>query len=177
MSRFAVVENSRIVNIVSADRDFIDRYYPGAIDVTDIYCGVGWLYQNAMFTDPASIESPLDLQEAIELRLSEVTEVVRQIQDAAIAQYSVGEISTWDRKESDARAVLAGESAELLEREAAIGGIQVHALAAVVVRKADEYRLFSATIAGVRSRHQRTITALGTVDEVMSYVVDGWPSL
>lgn len=122
-------------------------------------------------------DTNLSLSQAIDLRLAEVTEIAKQIQDKAIEQYSLGEISTWDRKEADARSILTGKSAPLLEHEAAIGGIPVQALAAVIVRKADEYRMFSATVVGVRSRHQQAISALQTVEEVMTYVVDGWPSL
>lgn len=177
--RFAILENDRVVNIIHSDRDFIDTHYPGAIDVTDTYCGIGWLYQNGVFVDD-SIIAPipnLSLTEAIDLRLAEVTEIAKQIQDKAIEQYSLGEISTWNRKEADARSILTGKSAPLLEHEAAIGGIPVQALAAVIVRKADEYRMFSATVVGVRSRHQQAISVLQTVEEVMTYVVDGWPSL
>jgi len=136
-----------------------------------------FLSQGYDLSDRIVPQDPDALQQAIELRLAEITATAKRIQDAVIEQYSMGEVSTWDRKESDARAILSGESAPLLEHEADLSGISALALAAVVVRKADEYRLLSATVAGIRSKHQQVIGQLQGVDEVLAYVADGWPVL
>lgn len=136
------------------------------------------VYQNGVLIERIAVEGrQFTLDEAIALRLAEISQIAKQLQDAAIEQYSPGEISTWDRKESDAKAILSGNAAPLLEHEANLAGIPVADLAQVIVQKAESYRMLSATVAGIRSRHSHAIGQLTTVEEVMSYVVDGWPQL
>ena len=53
MPKFAIIENGAIANIINADQAFVDEQLAEAqtVDVTDIYCGVGWLYQDGVFSE------------------------------------------------------------------------------------------------------------------------------
>lgn len=47
--KFAIVVNDLVKNIIVADQDFVDAHYPNAINVDEIRCGIGWLYDGQTF--------------------------------------------------------------------------------------------------------------------------------
>lgn len=50
--RYAIIDNDLVSNIIIADQDFIDNYYPNAINVKTLDCGIGWSYINREFIAP-----------------------------------------------------------------------------------------------------------------------------
>lgn len=61
MARWAIVENDVVINIIIADTDFAKHYFPNAINVDDLECGVGAIYKDGSF-----ITSFLSVEEIIE---------------------------------------------------------------------------------------------------------------
>lgn len=64
---FAIIENGLVINAIVADQDFVDKFYPDAIDITDLEPrpSIGWTYEKKKFIAP-----PLNLpkiDEAISL--------------------------------------------------------------------------------------------------------------
>lgn len=47
--RFAILSDLTVSNIIVADQDFINAHYPDAINVDDISCGIGWIYDGESF--------------------------------------------------------------------------------------------------------------------------------
>jgi hypothetical protein len=47
--KFAIISNNTVRNIIAADQDFVDAHYPDAINVDEIRCGIGWLYDGEAF--------------------------------------------------------------------------------------------------------------------------------
>lgn len=50
--KFAIIENDVVVNVIAADQDFVDKHYPDAINVDDVFCGIGWSYIDGEFIAP-----------------------------------------------------------------------------------------------------------------------------
>lgn len=52
---FAVISNGVVTNIIMASAAFVDQYYPGAIQISNIMPqpGIGWTYQNGEFSPPS----------------------------------------------------------------------------------------------------------------------------
>lgn len=53
--RYALIKNGIVVNVIIADPTFIlgiQSQYDACIDVTNTYCGPGFLYDGVSFTDP-----------------------------------------------------------------------------------------------------------------------------
>jgi hypothetical protein len=50
----AVVEDGIVANVVVADQAFMDKWYPGSVDITgmDPMPGIGWAYDGTTFTPP-----------------------------------------------------------------------------------------------------------------------------
>lgn len=55
--RYAILKDNVIANIIEADQDFIDSYFPGAMNVENIRCDIGWTLDNGVFIDTASVQS------------------------------------------------------------------------------------------------------------------------
>lgn len=53
--RFAIIENNIVINVIDADENFINEFYPEAVNVTDKICGRGFIYRDGEFEPPASI--------------------------------------------------------------------------------------------------------------------------
>ena len=51
MAKFAIVIQNLVENIIVADQEFIDTYYPEAIECPDLV-GVGWIYDKGEFVLP-----------------------------------------------------------------------------------------------------------------------------
>jgi len=50
--KFALIENNVVKNIIVADQKFIDENRLSAINVDDIYCGIGFIYKDGEFIQP-----------------------------------------------------------------------------------------------------------------------------
>jgi hypothetical protein len=180
MPRFAIIENGAIANIINADQDFVNEQLAEAqtVDVTDIYCGVGWLYQDGAFTEPHAAEPQVSLTDAIASVKTQIYDHARSILDGAIEQYGRGELASWERKEQEAKAVLSlGNATESpsLAIEAAAAEIPIEQLAQIIVAKANGYRNLAAKVTGNRTKHVAAIESMTMVEAVMSYDwSNGW---
>jgi len=56
---FAIIENGLVVNLIVADQDFVDKVYPGSVDVTDLdpRPEIGWIYEKKKFKEPVIDET------------------------------------------------------------------------------------------------------------------------
>lgn len=54
--RFAIVENSIVINVFCADENFVNQFYPNAINVDDSVC-VGDSYENGKFFRPIIVDN------------------------------------------------------------------------------------------------------------------------
>jgi len=174
MPRFAIIENGAIANIINADQAFVDEQLAESetVDVTETYCGVGWLYQDGTFAEPNAAEPQVSLQDAIATVKTQIYDHARSILDGAIEQYGRGELASWERKEQEAKAVLSlGNATESpsLAIEAAAAGIPINQLAQIVVGKANGYRNLAARVTGIRTKHVAAIESMTTVEAVFDY--------
>ena len=57
---YAIIQNNLVVNTIVADQEFIDTAYPGSprIDQLDPHPGIGWSYENGVFTPPPPPPEP-----------------------------------------------------------------------------------------------------------------------
>lgn len=53
--RFAIIENSVVTNIILADQEFIDELGAVAVDVTDVECNIGDMWNGTSFAPPAPL--------------------------------------------------------------------------------------------------------------------------
>ena len=62
--KFAIIKNNIVENIIKADQKFILDFYPDAINVDQISCGIGWSYDGKTFTEPIveEIEKSVDAE-------------------------------------------------------------------------------------------------------------------
>lgn len=52
IKKFAIISNDIVENIIVADQKFVDKFYPNAIDVTDIDSAIGDEYKDGEFVRP-----------------------------------------------------------------------------------------------------------------------------
>ena len=57
--RYAIIEDKLVVNIIVAEQDFIDAYYPDAVECDDDI-NIGHIYDKKKFTAPKPIITPRD---------------------------------------------------------------------------------------------------------------------
>jgi len=50
--RFAIIENGIVTNIILADQEFIDEFYPSSICVEDVQCSIGDMWNGKVFKSP-----------------------------------------------------------------------------------------------------------------------------
>lgn len=50
--RYAIIENDIVINIIVANQEFVDQYYPAAINVDGVDCGIGWSYIDGEYIAP-----------------------------------------------------------------------------------------------------------------------------
>lgn len=57
---FAIIEAGTVINVIVADQEFIDTWYPGAVrvDQLDPKPGVGWTYDGTTFSPPEQPPPP-----------------------------------------------------------------------------------------------------------------------
>lgn len=53
--KWAIIENNKVKNVISANQDFIDENYPDAIDVTQTPCAPNWSYIDGEFIAPEPV--------------------------------------------------------------------------------------------------------------------------
>ncbi len=63
--RYAILKDNVIDNIIEADQDFIDNYFPGAMNVENVRCDIGWILDNGTFIDIVSVEVPAEEVQSI----------------------------------------------------------------------------------------------------------------
>jgi hypothetical protein len=70
MSKYAIINNNVVENIIEAEQDFIDAHYPGAVLLQDNeVAGPGWTVENGEYKGPdliVSLEELLQETPAIE---------------------------------------------------------------------------------------------------------------
>jgi hypothetical protein len=92
-----------------------------------------------------------------------VFDMLAAVEAAALAGITPGEVASFDRKEAEARALLAGDTAPqdtaMLSVEAGIVGETEAALATRIVARADALATLAARIAGLRRKTQAAIAA------------------
>jgi len=55
--KIALINNRIVDNIIAADLEFAEQLgYEQVVDVTDISCSIGWLYDGTTFTEPKQPE-------------------------------------------------------------------------------------------------------------------------
>jgi len=55
--KIALINNGIVENIIAAELDFAEQLgFEQVIDVTDIFCSIGWLYDGSTFTEPKQPE-------------------------------------------------------------------------------------------------------------------------
>ena len=53
----ALINNGIVENIIVADLEFAEQLgYEQVIDVTDVFCSIGWLYDGTTFSEPPTPE-------------------------------------------------------------------------------------------------------------------------
>jgi len=121
----------------------------------------------------------IGLQDTIATVKAQIYGHAGSILSNAVSQYSAAEMTSWERKEQEARSVLRlGNATESpsLAIEAAAAEISIDQLAQIVVAKANGYRNLAARVAGIRSKHIAVIESMTTVEAVTSYDWSaGWP--
>lgn len=62
---YAIIINNVVTNTIVADQEFIDTAYPGSprIDQLDPVPGIGWSYEDGVFTPPPAPQLPNPPQE------------------------------------------------------------------------------------------------------------------
>jgi hypothetical protein len=59
MSKYAIINNNVVENIIEAEQDFIDAHYPGAVLLQDNeVVGPGWTVENGEYKGPDLIVLP-----------------------------------------------------------------------------------------------------------------------
>ena len=53
--RYAIIENNIVTNIILADQEFIDELGAVAVDVTDVKCNIGDMWNGTSFAPPAPL--------------------------------------------------------------------------------------------------------------------------
>lgn len=148
-----------------------------------------WLEQGNIPIEPDSQLNfyPQTIVEAKKYIQQLIIENAAKKQEALVSEYSPAERDTWDVKEREAREYLETRDitkCKYLRAEAiamtgandeiTIGNV-TQQLAYVIVRKADQLRLASATISGTRSRKFREVDLIADIKEVLDYKVEeGW---
>lgn len=66
--RFAIIENSVVTNIILADQEFIDELGVVAIDVTDVDCNIGDMWNGTSFAPPAPVATVVTVPQAVTRR-------------------------------------------------------------------------------------------------------------
>jgi hypothetical protein len=58
---YAVMNEDRVENTIVADKEFVDEFYPTAIDITklDSRPEIGWTYDGKKFIAPMVIDEPI----------------------------------------------------------------------------------------------------------------------
>ena len=142
-----------------------------------------WLAQG---NQPEDADTPQTLEQAKLYVQQQIIDLAASKQESLTAGYSPTEQGTWDRKEQEAIAYLAGEpdKAKYLQIEAAaMAGTsnpqQVEAataeLARVIIERADQLRTASYIISGTRARKWGEVEAIVDIEEVLAYSIEaGW---
>jgi len=76
--RYAIIENNTVTNIVEADEEFAKTQ--GWINVHNIFCDIGWLYDGKNFAPDPELER---LKE--EIRIENLKNEIRQLRDSLLA--------------------------------------------------------------------------------------------
>lgn len=50
--RWAIIQATKVINIIEADQSFIDEHHADAVLIDDTYCGIGFDYINGEFMAP-----------------------------------------------------------------------------------------------------------------------------
>jgi hypothetical protein len=59
MSKYAIINNNIVENIIEAEQDFIDAHYPSAVLLQDNeVAGPGWTVENGEYKAPNLVVSP-----------------------------------------------------------------------------------------------------------------------
>lgn len=114
---------------------------------------------------PQSISLPLVKQQ----KVAELYQWIIEVDQQAIGKYASSERLDFQRKETEARLFLASEdpvNAPYLAIEAATAGIELAALAQVVVNKADQLRHLMAVLSGKRKLYESAINAATEVSDL-----------
>lgn len=53
--RYAILKDNVITNIIEADQNFVDNHFPGAMNVENVRCDIGWTLDNGVFIDTISV--------------------------------------------------------------------------------------------------------------------------
>lgn len=62
MSKYAIINNNIIENIIEAEQDFIDAHYPNAVLIQDNeVVGPGWTVKNGEYKAPNLVVSPEEI--------------------------------------------------------------------------------------------------------------------
>ena len=58
---YAVMNEDRVENTIVADKEFVDKFYPTAIEITklDPRPSIGWTYDGKKFVAPVVIDEPI----------------------------------------------------------------------------------------------------------------------
>lgn len=134
-----------------------------------------------------SLELPLTVEEAKQKMQQQIIDLAAKKQAALVSGYSPTEQATWDFKQREASTYLASgniEDCKYLRAEAiamtgasdevTIGKV-TQQLALVIVQKADQLRLASSVISGIRARKWNEVEAMTDIKEIMNYpLYQGW---
>lgn len=145
-----------------------------------------WLEQGniPLEADSSGDYYPQTLEEAKRYMQQLIIDTASIKQEALVEGYSPTEQATWDYKQREAAAYLESgniEECKYLKAEAVamtgatdevtIGNV-TQQLAYVIVHKADQLRLASSVIAGIRARKWNEVEAMTDIKEIMNYPVD-----
>lgn len=112
---------------------------------------------------------------------TQIADFARVLQDSFLEKqnYSAGEASSWPIKRAEAvlfKTSGRSEDAPLLSVEATASGRALAELADRVLANATAYSAFTATCAGLRTRHQKALDTLTTFEDLLAYNYHaGWP--
>lgn len=53
MSKYAIIKNNVVENVIEADQEFVDAHYPDAVLLNEgDVAGPGWTFENGIYTSP-----------------------------------------------------------------------------------------------------------------------------
>lgn len=156
--RYVRIENNIVVEIGEFD-SIENRFHPSLIWIQSDTANIGDVYSNNQFAKPSISITIVQIKEA---KLTEINNACNQQIEAIKATYPENEVSSWDKQEREAIALLtdATASTPLIDSIAQARGVDRVTLAGKIIEKSKAFAQVSGSLIGKRQALEDQLNAI-----------------